>query len=373
MYRSFLLPLIIILLSPLALSGQAVWPGDINNNGTVSGVDLLYWGWAFGSTGPQRTEMGDDWQAYALPAPWSQNFPSGLNYAYADCNGDGVVDEEDFDGAIEGNFGEVNGPVRSDGFANGTPGAAPRIRLETSTPVVLPGSVVNIRLRLDDSELPVEDFYGIAMSMKYDADLLEGDDGPDFELSESSWINANDAYVEDLMEDNDDAGTAMLAITRTDQRAVPVGEEQIGLLSVVIEDIIVGREIDTLTIEIDSVRMISNQFQNIPTVTDKIQIIVAKDTTGIVVATDQNRSVPRASVSLFPNPVKDEFLVEAGEPIETIFIVDAMGRKVKATQLVLSERARRLRVPGLPAGIYSVIIGLPNQSVVKKIISFNNH
>ena len=32
-------------------TAQSVYPGDINHNGLVNGVDLLYWGVAFGQKG----------------------------------------------------------------------------------------------------------------------------------------------------------------------------------------------------------------------------------------------------------------------------------------------------------------------------------
>ena len=76
--------------SPLV--GQEVWPGDINNNGTVNNVDLLYWGIAQGSAGLPRDEEGTDWGAYSIDDLWGQTFSNGLDYAYADCDGNGFVE-----------------------------------------------------------------------------------------------------------------------------------------------------------------------------------------------------------------------------------------------------------------------------------------
>ena len=249
---------------------------------------------AFSAAGPSRTETSEEWQAFPLPGLWGQNFSNGLNYAYADCNGDGLVDEDDFDKVIRDNYGQVHGSITSEGFSNAPANAsAPRIILETNTPVVLPGATVDISFSLDPSTQATEDFYGIAFSLKYDTGLLEGDDGPDFDLVENNWIEGDGSYIQEHYVDNKGDGTAMLAITRTNQQTVPIQQSNIGNFSIVIEDIILGLQRDTtFFLEIDSVRLISDQFQTIPTITNKIAITVStditstQDTSNVVVSAD---------------------------------------------------------------------------------------
>ena len=80
--------------SPLCFT-QVVWPGDVNNNGIVNEVDLLYLGFAFNATGSPRVDATTDWAGQTITEEWEGNFPNGLNFVYADCNGDGLVNEED--------------------------------------------------------------------------------------------------------------------------------------------------------------------------------------------------------------------------------------------------------------------------------------
>ena len=201
------------LLTTASLTAQSVWPGDVNDNGTVSAIDLLYWGVAYGTEGPARAAVNSDWAPQPLPAPWPQTFPNGLDYAYADCNGDGLINDDDFDDAIEGNFGETNPPIGDDGYVNGA-GAAPKLRLTPSAVLVQEGAMVDIALSIDTSMIAVLDsFYGVALQLSYTTGLLLDDDGPDFDLIEGSWLEADGSLVQELYVDHDGNGTAQLGIT----------------------------------------------------------------------------------------------------------------------------------------------------------------
>jgi hypothetical protein len=352
------------------IQSQSVWPGDINNNGEVDGVDLLYWGLAFGTTGPQRAAPSVDWQAQPL-VPWSANFPSGPNYAFADCNGDGVVDEGDFEDAIEENFGLFHGPLLPNFYANAAPGdsKAPRIRLSTNTPVVQEGAIVDISFRLEDPDQTINDFYGIAFTLSYTTEYLSGDDGLDFDLKEDNWIGADDTYIQELFVDNDGSGSAMLAITRTNQEGIPIQNTEIGRLKLVIEDIIVGLLIDTVRVQVDSIRLITKDFRSIPAMTDQIEIIVAKDTNLVVTSQKKYHQVIDATqVKVFPNPVQDGFYLETPDWPDDISLFDNLGRIVNLPKIDKSRSWLQLDPSSLRAGLYWLRLRFKDQIVLKKII-----
>ncbi len=85
----------------LTLDGDCVWPGDINTDGNVDMIDFLSWGSAYGQSGPSRVDTGIIFRAYNSPEDWEEEFDESfsfaddVNYKYADCNGDGVVNELD--------------------------------------------------------------------------------------------------------------------------------------------------------------------------------------------------------------------------------------------------------------------------------------
>lgn len=360
---------LLLLVLPQAATGQAIWPGDVNNNGVVNGVDLLYWGQAFGATGPSRATGSTDWSAQVPPSAWSQSFPTGLNFAYADCDGNGEVNEEDFDQAIEVNFGLEQGTLQSDGYLNAPLGAGPRLRMEASATLVEPGMTIDIDLFLDDSDLSPVDFYGLALKMSYTTDLLQDDDGPDFDFTENSWLEAGDDNAQELYINDDENGTAELAFTRTNQSSVSIGTEAIGRFQVIVEDIIVGLQLDTILITIDSVLLVNMNLTGIATQTDTLRIVVVQDTTNVPVST--RTITPQflaQEIVIYPNPLRNSFFIESALPIEQLLLIDALGRQLKLPLPATSGIPQRVELPtGLTAGLYYLRIVTPDGECSKKI------
>lgn len=347
-----------------SLVAQTVWPGDVNNNGIVNGVDVLYWGVAFGTSGPARANESTDWQGVPLAPLWAQSFPNGINYAYADADGNGMVDEDDFDKAIEDNFGLTHSTLLPDGYANAAPGAAPRLRLQPSATVVPFGSTVDIGLSLDDSATPVNNFYGITFSMSYTTGILAGDDGPDFELAENSWLNTDNSYVQDLFVDNNGQGQADLSITRTNQQTVPVGPGNVGNISIVIEDIIVGINIDTFQLQIDSIFLIDDQFNKIPVVPDTTSIIVTNDPKLLTAVKDP--ITPKMQV--FPNPTSDHLYLQSNLPLQELRLVDNLGRAIVLQAHSLRQTLYHIQIPALTPGLYWLSAQTEAGMISQKII-----
>ena len=345
---------------------QQVWPGDVNNNGIVNAVDLLYWGIAFGSTGPARSEVSTDWQGLPLAEPWGQSFPDGINYAYADCDGSGQVDEDDFDDAIEDNYGLTHGIRLPDGYANGQPGAAPRLRLTPDATLVNFGATVNISLSLDDADRPLSNFYGLAASMSYTPNVLAGDDGPDFDFREDNWIEADNSYVEGFYDEPGAPGRAELAVTRTNQQTIPAMPGEIGNFSIVIEDIIVGRSVDTFRLTIDSVLVIDKDLGTIPVVPDTVTIIISDDPN----VTAISRRLDTTGIKVFPNPVREACYLElkSSAPEAEVMLVDQLGRTFPVASRPLRSGIFQLDRPDVPAGIYWLTVRTADAWYGKKII-----
>ncbi len=348
-----------------ALQAQQVWPGDVNNNGIVNEVDLLFWGLAHGSSGRARADEGTDWQAYDLPPLWPQNFANGVNFAYADCNGDGLVDETDFDDAIEANFGLQHQTPTPEAYANAAAGSnAPKLRLQPSQPAVEEGAMVDITLSIEDALMPIDSFYGIALSLSYTTGLLEGDDGPDFDLESDNWIEFDNSYVEYLFHESGSQGTAALAVTRTNQLAAPVQEGTFGVFSIVIEDIIVGLHIDTFYLQIDSVLLITPDFNTIPVVPDTAQIIVAKDLNLLT----SSHEAPADAVRVYPSPARNVVFVQADFPLTEPELIDQLGRVIPVALHKTGPHDYRLNCTGLAPGLYGLRTKSSKGVIFKKII-----
>jgi len=84
-----------------------VFPGNFDNDAIADGKDLLYWGVAYGYTGPARTNATTDWIPQYNDEDWLTSI-NGVNSKHQDANGDGVVNMLDFE-ILEANYNETYG------------------------------------------------------------------------------------------------------------------------------------------------------------------------------------------------------------------------------------------------------------------------
>jgi len=90
-------------------SGQgcpaSVWPGDMDNNGTVEKEDFLYWAFAVGRTGQARSDISTDWSEKVC-ADWGTSV-NQVNSKHQDADGNGIVEQDDWD-VIEQNYHQTS-------------------------------------------------------------------------------------------------------------------------------------------------------------------------------------------------------------------------------------------------------------------------
>ncbi len=306
------------------LSAQNVYPGDINNNGIVNQVDALYLGVAHGATGPVRPNASTTFNAQPLGAPWAQSFPNGLNYAYADADGNGVVDRDDLEKGISDNIGLTHGTITPDPTSEGKPGADPSLRVNVSSNVTRPGAALNVEFSLGSPAQPVNNFYGIAFVIAYDPAKIQGGE-LEFEYEDNTWTGEKNNDVFLLTEKALGPGRTQVAITRNNQRTVS-GSGIIGTAAIIIEDIVLGRQVDTLPIRIEEVLMINEQLT--PT---------AVGAEGAVILITENGELPTGISAdpglvqaVFPVPAQDQIQIQLASPLQQeaqIKLVDIWGRQ----------------------------------------------
>ena len=87
-------------------SEDCVWPGDVNQDGIANHFDILGLGMAFGQTGPTRTDASSLWMPQHAD-DWANYILDGTNSKHADCDGNGLVDNEDV-AVISQNYAAIN-------------------------------------------------------------------------------------------------------------------------------------------------------------------------------------------------------------------------------------------------------------------------
>ncbi|WP_367393055.1 Kazal-type serine protease inhibitor domain-containing protein [Lewinella sp. LCG006] len=249
-------------LLPLWLSGQMIWPGDINNNGIVNGIDYLYWGVANQNNGPARPDASTTWEEQPMGAAWATQFPGGINQAYADANGDGQITAADAD-ALGANFNLNHGTLLPDAFQTGPlSGGEPDIYFEiNSEQEVASGETGGVIMGLA-TELPFSAFYGITFTLNYQPGILAANDGVLIGLIADSFLNPDNSDVAAFVNNNSATGKAVITIVRTDQNNV-VGGGKVARILLNFADLTVPGTPDQLNFTISNVRAIDHDMNTI--------------------------------------------------------------------------------------------------------------
>ena len=275
--RKTLFPIILCLLFWASSQAQYIWPGDVNDNGIVNTIDLLYCSIAKDSTGAARDEVSTDWDAYPVSEEWAQYFGDGTNFAYADCNGDGTADDDDFD-VLQEHYGFTHGEVIPDQYQTGNPATDPTLLLEALTPAVDPGGTVEILLSLGDASHPVNNFYGIVFTLNFDPEPVALDNGNNhnnfrLEFTENSWVKGSGSDKAAIfMKVDYEEGEADVAILRKNI-GITSGFGEIGKFIIVMEDVVFFEE-ETLPIFIDKIKMIDPYMNEYPVAPSAIDILL---------------------------------------------------------------------------------------------------
>ncbi len=345
---------------------QMVYPGDADNNGEVNQYDLLYIGYAYGTVGPMRLEDDTEFFPQIIPLLWSQAFPNGLNYAYTDANGNGVVDFADVL-TVGANYGQTHGSPQPFEVVVGSAGVDPAIVFDGTaiTEPVTAGSVINLPIVLGSPALPATDINGIAFSISCDRPGLIADISLDLS---NSWLNEDTAAFHFTAFAHGPADLkADAALTRFGQSTVS-GSGPIGVLSIVIEGDLVGfiPAGDSLKVilTIDSTVMMSSAFGALPVYSTPLEIMVYHPTA--LPSPVRSPLVPRLEV--FPNPVRQEIQVTCTEKIDHISLCNQLGQVTPFDVQSISDHSLQLQVADLPPGAYWLRVQTPRGMAIEQII-----
>ncbi|MEP7263203.1 MAG: T9SS type A sorting domain-containing protein [Bacteroidota bacterium] len=195
-----------------------VYPGDANNDGVANNVDLLSIGIAFNDTGAVRVDTTITWDAKYVQ-DWQNIFVDGTNHKHADCNGDGIVNDNDTT-AINLNFGFThNRPATSTNIAG-----LPTLTIDLPQ-TVYSNSQTIAPVLLGDALTNADSVYGIAFSIYYNSSIVD-EASIQFDIT-NSWLGSS---VELLMVQHNDAGRLDIAVTRKDHVSIS-GTGEIGRLN----------------------------------------------------------------------------------------------------------------------------------------------
>lgn len=329
---------------------QSVWPGDVNNNGVVNEVDLLYLGLAFGETGTPRATVDSSWTAQEIVTNWTGNFPEGINFAYADCNGDGIINEADAD-VIERNYLQTNDvPSIPDEILEAIAGEDPEITFLTQDLIVPEGGSIDLDIGLGTADIGVDSILGLAFTIKVDPLLFQGN-RIQFKFDKNSWLNPDDEFslTKKLKQNPKENGLFTLAFVRKNKMPVS-GFGSLGTISFVVETDITALIIanDNFTVEIDSVIMVDEGLEQLPALGGSINLQLEE----LIDSTTSTYNPILDEIKVFPNPTSGWILVKtANIQTEHFEVYNTLGQKIFSQQGT-ANNFQSLDLQHIPKGSY---------------------
>jgi hypothetical protein len=145
---------------------QDVWPGDANSDGVADNIDILELGLHYTQTGAPRSSMSNSWQSY-FSNNWTGTISNGKNINHSDCNGDGVISDDDTL-AVFNNYGAIH-TFKPNSQAT----TASELSIVPDQNFVVAGNWGSSSVYLGESATPVNDVNGVAFTVSFDNTLIE--------------------------------------------------------------------------------------------------------------------------------------------------------------------------------------------------------
>lgn len=321
-----------------------VWPGDANSDLVADNVDLLAIGLYYGSTGPTRTNASNNW--LGQPASfWSGSQPNGANTNHADCNGDGVINEDDTL-AIQLNYGLIhNRPSQFN--VNGPP-----LGVEILNDSISGGDTLIFAVNIGVDTQAVVDGYGFAFGLNIDTTLF--DHNSLTVRFDSSWLGVAGQDLLTLTRRFTGYTTLDVAITRFDQ--VPrSGFGRIMTCSIIVIDDLAGKQNLPQSLKIVPVPQRANNSQGA-----LIPLSAVAAEVGIYQLPTYIQPSPQQTLILSPQPANDRVWLKNIPHLRGNVSIWSLEGKCIQTFFHWNFR-EPLDITNLPLGLYFIQVQVAGQ------------
>jgi len=333
---------------------DCVWPGDANGDWRANHFDVLYIGMGYGEQGPPRAyfPIPEDSLAWrpSHAEDWG-NWVGVVNYKHIDCDGNGWINADDLE-AVAKNYRPDQQYISEE-----APEAPPiELVLDETVffldPEAIDDSVVVTgQLFLGSPDNPVENIYGLALSVRYDTTFVRNGTAK-LEYMGNSFFSEEDPLLDFSfnLDNRFSVGRTDYALTRT-KRLGRSGHGAIATFSLVIEgDIIGGREFNDMNVRMEKIKAVDSLGREIPLnlVNDELTVFVVSDD-----ITSTRAPQSETSFAIFPNPSDEHVYIRLMEPDWSLIeVFDIHGRRVLREPV--RNQLQHILVDGLPGGTYLV-------------------
>jgi hypothetical protein len=327
---------------------QDVWPGDANSDGVADNSDILELGLHYTQTGPPRTLVSDMWMSFYATS-WPGTISNGKNLTHSDCNGDGIIDDNDTT-AIYYNYGLTHTFKPNDQTV-----INPQLSIVPDQSAVVKGSWGSASVYLGDAANPVSNINGIAFTVNFDYTLIE----PEFFWIEypNSFINASNQNLNfrklDFWTNN-----LYTATTHTISNNVS-GSGLIAVLHYQINSNLATDEVFNLGIT--QAKQSDASGNIVPLTSGTATLMAMGSSVGI------NESSNSNLISISPNPAQSIVSISSTSELEKVEVINVTGQALILEQT--NSKTHHLNVEELANGVYFVkVYSASGQMLLKKLV-----
>ena len=361
---TFCLPVFSIGGAEICAYNDCVFPGDANKDGRVNIFDALPIGLGYNTAGAARPNatISPNFQA---AFDWLTPLIFDQDAKHADCNGDGQIDEHDFD-AIDQNYQYV---TKKELVINP---ALPPIKISFASDTIelqnAGGNAVTIpaTITVGSEAQPITDFLGLAVSFDYQSNNIQA---ITTEAVASAFANdPSNLFLEDKNDLIDQQYG--LVITKKDQK----GSNGFGILAevgfIVIVDVLEARQTN-VDFSINDLKVIDSKGQIIPVniSTDSIHLTILSIESRPI-STSTKEETLKQSISITPNPTAGSLLLSLDKSISyqngIVDLYNTLGEKVLTH--TITQANTRLEVSNMNAGVYWMTIRLEEGQISQQVI-----
>jgi hypothetical protein len=332
---------------------HVVWPGDADNNGVADNSDILYMGLAFGNNGTARSTVSTAWQGECALS-WPTAFSNGLNHAYSDADGDGLVNYNDTL-AVMLNFGLIHAKHEEHRQGN----IPLQINLVSDT--VTAAQKVHGSVVVGDAQNLVTDLYGIAFTLN---------EVNNFIIPQSMKVDHTNSWLcptgNRLQFSYDNGSLSQLWVAQS--RINHTGMNGFGTLldfDFDIDPSIFNGQTGAyipFELSLDNVFAVNTSGDTIPLATSSQTAYITNPNVGLESISEQ------PLINVFPNPTRGELNVTCSKPVEEWFICNALGQVVLSSNAINHPYNLHINTTNLAYGLYHLHITTQTATLTKQFI-----
>ncbi len=333
-----------------------IWPGDANHNGIADNNDLLSIGLAYDSAQYLRYMPSLTW-TYQFCANWN-NTLGGVNFKHIDCDGNGIINADDTVAIIQ-NFGQVHAktddeqPWRSSTVV---------LFIDLVSDTAHDGDTLIGNLILGDINIPADNVYGLAFTLRYDAHAV--DSTKTSASFGNSWLGTSANKIS-IAKDLKQSGELKCAITGIDHVSRN-GFGQIGQVRFVINT----DDINALPVSYYNMHVWLSDILMIDNNGNVLPINAGQDSTQVKLEPSGITEFQSAGYELRinPNPASTELNIKIDETLigSTLTLYDVTGRKVMAVQLQTTNS--KLETSRFARGVYFIAVKTKDGEWKQKLV-----